>query len=100
MKAQAKEERARKLAERDRLEREKQARLEAETRQMELEERLRQMEDEVRKAIHARMQTEETLKMMTEQVNLASIFAAQQANLGAAALVSTWVLQLIVILWL
>ena len=76
MKAQAKEERARKLAERDRLEREKQARLEAERRQMELEERLRQMEGEVRKAIHARMQTEETLKMVTEQVNLASSFAA------------------------
>ncbi|CAI7995934.1 Merlin [Geodia barretti] len=71
MKAQAKEERARKLAERDRLEREKQARLEAERRQMELEERLRQMEGEVRKAIHARMQTEETLKMVTEQVKVA-----------------------------
>ena len=68
MKAQAKEERARKLAERDRLEREKQARLEAERRQMELEERLQQMEDEIRKAIHARLQTEETLKMMQEQV--------------------------------
>ena len=68
MKAQAKEERARKLAERDRLEREKVARVEAERRQLELEDRLRQMEDEVRKAIHARMQTEETLKLMQEQV--------------------------------
>ena len=56
------------MAERDRLEREKQARIEAEQRQLELEDRLRQMEDEVRKAIHARMQTEETLKLMQEQV--------------------------------
>ena len=55
-------------AEKDRLEREKQARLEAEQRQMELEERLRCTEDEVRKAIHARLQTEEALKMMQEQV--------------------------------
>lgn len=55
-------------AERDRLEREKQARLEAEQRQLELEERLRRTEDEVRKAIHARLQTEEALKMMQEQV--------------------------------
>ena len=57
------------MAERDRLEREKQARIEAEQRQLELEDRLRQMEDEVRKAIHARMQTEETLKLMQEQVS-------------------------------
>ena len=36
---------------------------------MELEERLRRTEEEVHKAIQARMQTEEALKMVQEQVN-------------------------------
>ena len=40
---------------------------------MELEERLRCTEDEVRKAIHARLQTEEALKMMEEQVRTHTI---------------------------
>ena len=73
------------MAERDRLEREKQARIEAEQRQLELEDRLRQMEDEVRKAIHARMQTEETLKLMQEQVSVFALFLGydkQKSNIA------------------
>lgn len=71
MKAQAKEERARKMAERDRLEREKQARIEAERRQAELEERLAEMVEEARRAHEERLQCEKIVELLSEKVKLA-----------------------------
>ena len=49
---------------------------------MELEERLRRTEEEVHKAIQARIQTEEALKMVQEQVN-------KQTNIQASFLTVT-----------
>ncbi len=71
MKAQAKEERARKMAERDRLERETQGRIEAERRQAELEERLVEMEEEARRAHEDRLQAQRIVELLSEKVKLA-----------------------------
>ncbi|KAL5477303.1 hypothetical protein EMCRGX_G024083 [Ephydatia muelleri] len=71
MKTQAKEEKARKLSERERLEREKQARQEAEKKAMDLEERLRQLEEENRVAVQQRLESEKTIELLQEKVRIA-----------------------------
>ena len=57
-------------AERDRLEREKQARQEAEQRQLELETRLRELEEEARHAIEAQAETQRMVDLLHEKVCL------------------------------
>ncbi|XP_064392679.1 merlin-like isoform X2 [Halichondria panicea] len=80
MKAQAKEERARKMAERDRLERETQGRIEAERRQAELEERLVEMEEEARRAHEDRLQAQRIVELLSEKVKLAEEEAQAHAR--------------------
>lgn len=99
MKAQAKEERARKLvipiaksiiydsfktmllqAERDRLEREKKARKEAELKQQEMEKRLQDLEEEARMANEARAQTQKMMDLLNEKVKIAEEEAQAHAR--------------------
>ncbi len=84
MKAQAKEERARKMAERDRLERETQGRIEAERRQAELEERLVEMEEEARRAHEERLQAQRIVELLSEKVKLAE----EEAQVSSGCLLS------------
>eukprot|EP00054_Salpingoeca_dolichothecata_P012615 m.69953 g.69953 ORF g.69953 m.69953 type:complete len:598 (+) comp20032_c0_seq1:539-2332(+) len=76
MKAQAREEKAMKHAERAHLAREKQARVDAERKRAELEERLRKFEEEARHAMEALARSERQAKELEDQVRRAE----QEAN--------------------
>ncbi|KAL0979055.1 hypothetical protein UPYG_G00179890 [Umbra pygmaea] len=71
MKAQAREERARKRAERQRLEREKRLREAAERARDELETRLMQLQDEAHMANDALLRSEETADLLAEKAQIA-----------------------------
>lgn len=81
MKAQAREEKAHKHAERAHLAREKQAREQAENARRGLEERLRQFEQEAQKAMVALQQSEQQAKELEIQVTKAQNEVVQQEQL-------------------
>ena len=67
-------------AERDRLEREKKARKEAELRQQELEKRLEDVEEEARRANEARLRTQKMMDLLNEKVKVAEEEAQAHAR--------------------
>lgn len=67
-------------AERDRLEREKKARKEAETRQQELEKRLQDLEEGARRANEARLKTQKMMDLLNEKVKVAEEEAQAHAR--------------------
>ena len=67
-------------AERDRLEREKQARLDAERKQIELEERVRQLEDERMRVSETHAETQKVLQLLNEKVKIAEEEAQAHAK--------------------
>lgn len=71
MKAHAKEEKARKMAERDKLEKEKAARLRLEREREELQDRMRLMEEEIQAAYHAKLEAEHRVQILEERVKIA-----------------------------
>ncbi|XP_043355363.1 merlin-like isoform X3 [Dermochelys coriacea] len=85
MKAQAREEKARKKMETQRLAREKQLREEAERAKEELERRLFQMEDEARQANEALLRSQETAELLAEKAQIAEEEAKLLAQNAAEA---------------
>ncbi|XP_032630304.1 merlin-like isoform X2 [Chelonoidis abingdonii] len=85
MKAQAREEKARKKMETQRLAREKQLREEAEHAKEELERRLFQMEDEARQANEALLRSQETAELLAEKAQIAEEEAKLLAQNAAEA---------------
>lgn len=67
-------------AERDRLEREKKARKEAELKQQEMEKRLQDLEEEARMANEARAQTQKMMDLLNEKVKIAEEEAQAHAR--------------------
>ena len=67
-------------AERDRLEREKQARLDAERKQIELEEQVRMLEEERRRATETQSETQKVLELLNEKVKIAEEEAQTHAK--------------------
>uniref|UniRef100_A0A8D0CIU8 NF2, moesin-ezrin-radixin like (MERLIN) tumor suppressor b n=1 Tax=Scleropages formosus TaxID=113540 RepID=A0A8D0CIU8_SCLFO len=85
MKAQAKEEKARKKVERQILAREKQMREEAERAKEEMERRLFQLQDEARLANEALLRSEETADLLAEKAQIAEEEAKLLAHKAAEA---------------
>uniref|UniRef100_A0A8D0G8P7 FERM domain-containing protein n=1 Tax=Sphenodon punctatus TaxID=8508 RepID=A0A8D0G8P7_SPHPU len=85
MKAQAKEEKARKKMEHQKLAREKQLREEAERAKEQLERRLFQLEDEARQANEARLRSQETADLLAEKAQIAEEEAKLLAQNAAEA---------------
>nr|XP_006113170.1 merlin isoform X2 [Pelodiscus sinensis] len=85
MKAQAREEKARKKMETQRLAREKQLREEAERAKEELERRLFQLEDEARQANEALLRSQETAELLAEKAQIAEEEAKLLAQNAAEA---------------
>uniref|UniRef100_A0A672SSG8 Merlin n=1 Tax=Sinocyclocheilus grahami TaxID=75366 RepID=A0A672SSG8_SINGR len=85
MKAQAKEEKARKKVERQILAREKQMREEAERAKEEMEHRLFQLQDEARMANEALLRSEETADLLAEKAQIAEEEAKLLAHKAAEA---------------
>uniref|UniRef100_A0A673I904 Merlin-like n=1 Tax=Sinocyclocheilus rhinocerous TaxID=307959 RepID=A0A673I904_9TELE len=85
MKAQAKEEKARKKVERQILAREKQMREEAERAKEEMEHRLFQLQDEARMANDALLRSEETADLLAEKAQIAEEEAKLLAHKAAEA---------------
>uniref|UniRef100_A0AAY5KAF8 FERM domain-containing protein n=1 Tax=Esox lucius TaxID=8010 RepID=A0AAY5KAF8_ESOLU len=85
MKAQAKEEKARKKVERQILAREKQMREEAERAKEEMERRLFQLQDEARLANEALIRSEETADLLAEKAQIAEEEAKLLAHKAAEA---------------
>ncbi|KAG7259919.1 hypothetical protein CRUP_028882 [Coryphaenoides rupestris] len=85
MKAQAKEEKARKKVERQILAREKQMREEAERAKEEMERRLFQLQDEARLANEALLRSEETADLLAEKAQIAEEEAKLLAHKAADA---------------
>ncbi|XP_033906600.1 merlin-like isoform X1 [Acipenser ruthenus] len=85
MKAQAREEKARKKMERQILAREKQLREEAERANEEMERRLFQLQDESRIANEARLRSEETADLLAEKAQIAEEEAKLLAHKAAEA---------------
>ncbi|XP_042298356.1 merlin-like isoform X2 [Sceloporus undulatus] len=85
MKAQAREEKARKKMEHQRLAREKQLREEAERAKDELERRLFEVEDEARQAHEARRRSEATAELLAEKAQIAEEEAKLLAQNAAEA---------------
>ncbi|KAJ6655732.1 hypothetical protein lerEdw1_004785 [Lerista edwardsae] len=85
MKAQAREEKARKKVEHQRLAREKQLREEAERAKQELERRLFEVEDEARQASEALRRSEATAEMLAEKAQIAEEEAKLLAQNAAEA---------------
>lgn len=85
MKAQAREEKARKKLEHQRLAREKQLREEAERAKQELERRLFEVEDEARQASEALRRSEATAEMLAEKAQIAEEEAKLLAQNAAEA---------------
>ncbi|XP_051537673.1 merlin-like isoform X1 [Myxocyprinus asiaticus] len=85
MKAQAKEEKARKKVERQILAREKQMREEAERAKEEMERRLFQLQDEARMANEALLRSEETADLLAEKAQIAEEEAKLLAHKAAEA---------------
>lgn len=67
-------------AERDRLEREKIARKEAELKQQELERKLQDLEEETRRANEARLQIQKMMDLLNEKVKVAEEEAQSHAR--------------------
>uniref|UniRef100_A0A8C1V0M1 Neurofibromin 2b (merlin) n=1 Tax=Cyprinus carpio TaxID=7962 RepID=A0A8C1V0M1_CYPCA len=85
MKAQAKEEKARKKVERQILAREKQMREEAERAKEDMERRLFQLQDEARMANEALLRSEETADLLAEKAQIAEEEAKLLAHKAAEA---------------
>ncbi|XP_056588023.1 NF2, moesin-ezrin-radixin like (MERLIN) tumor suppressor b [Triplophysa dalaica] len=85
MKAQAKEEKARKKVERQILAREKQMREDAERAKEEMERRLFQLQDEARMANEALLRSEETADLLAEKAQIAEEEAKLLAHKAAEA---------------
>ncbi|KAK3555628.1 hypothetical protein QTP86_025617 [Hemibagrus guttatus] len=85
MKAQAKEEKARKKMERQILSREKQLREDAERAKEEMERRLFQLQDEARMANEALLRSEETADLLAEKAQIAEEEAKLLAHKAAEA---------------
>ena len=62
------------------MEREKQARLDAERKQMELEERVRQLEEERRMTTETQTETQKVLELLNEKVKIAEEEAQAHAK--------------------
>ncbi|EGD73066.1 RDX protein [Salpingoeca rosetta] len=85
MKAQAREEKALRHAERAHLAREKQARMDAERKRAELEKRVKEYEAEARRAMQALAQSEKTARDLEEKMKRVEAEAAERERLRLEA---------------